>query len=274
MILTNEQRVKCHSIIHGATASTAAVGAGLAQIPLSDNAIITPIQVSMVISLGAVLEVKLTKSAAAGILSTVVAGAIGRGISQVLFGWIPVWGNTINASTAAIITEAAGWSAVKYFENISDEDAKKYNSIKEEGRQEAKLEFDIKLKELCEKFAKSCEGLKQYEQLESFVMGAFAIGIAAANIEGEISKEAKETIELLTVGLGYNLLPNRIKVDISKLFLKTPTFKDAMKIINTVEKIHWYIFDDVVDAILSIDETDMEQKDAFRTAWNERYKTA
>lgn len=274
MILTNEQRVKCHSIIHGASASTAAVGAGLAQIPLSDNAIITPIQIAMVVSLGATLKIELTKSAAAGILGTVVAGAIGRGISQVLLGWIPVWGNTINASTAAAVTESAGWATVKYFENLSDEEVRKYKYAKEEGQQEAKVEFVKKYKDLYEKFAKARESLKQYEQLENFVMGAFAIGIASANIEGEISKGARETLELLTVGLGYNLLPDKIKVNISKLFLEKPTFNDAMKIIDNVDKKDWSIFNDIVEAILSVVDSDTEQKDAFKTAWNERYKAA
>lgn len=39
----------------------------------------------------------------------------GRGISQVLVGWIPGYGNAINATTAAAVTEAIGWAADAYF---------------------------------------------------------------------------------------------------------------------------------------------------------------
>lgn len=46
------QRDKCHAIIHTASATAAAVGAELAQIPCSDNVIITPIQLVKTISLG------------------------------------------------------------------------------------------------------------------------------------------------------------------------------------------------------------------------------
>lgn len=38
--MTSEQEARCHAIIHIASAGAAGVGAGLAQIPLSDNAII------------------------------------------------------------------------------------------------------------------------------------------------------------------------------------------------------------------------------------------
>lgn len=41
--MTNEQRNKCHGIIHGASLAAAGAGAGLAQIPGSDSAVIVPI---------------------------------------------------------------------------------------------------------------------------------------------------------------------------------------------------------------------------------------
>ena len=274
MYISDEQKNKCHAIIHGAAASTAAVGGGLAQIPLSDNAIIVPIQITMIISLGAVLDIKLSRSSATAILGTVATSTIGRGVSQVLFGWIPGIGNAINATTAAAVTEASGWAAVKYFENLSDRELEKYNFAKEEGRQEAEAEFNIKLKKINEKFAKACEGLKQYEQFENFVMGAFAIGIAAANIDGVISEDERKMLELVTVGVSFNMLPEGIIRSISKFFYEKPTFNDAMKIIDNVDKKYWSIFNDVVDAILSIDDSDIEEKNAFRIAWNVIYKAA
>ena len=99
--MTADQRSKCHAIIHTASASAAAVGAGLAQLPGSDNAAITPIQLAMTVSLGAVFGIQLTQSAAAAALASVAAATVGRAVSQVLVGWIPGLGNAINASTAA-----------------------------------------------------------------------------------------------------------------------------------------------------------------------------
>ncbi|HQP39712.1 MAG TPA: hypothetical protein PLI95_31225, partial [Polyangiaceae bacterium] len=55
------------------------------------------------------------KAAAADLLLTFTATHVGRGISQWLVGWVPGWGNAINASTAAALTEAVGWAADAYF---------------------------------------------------------------------------------------------------------------------------------------------------------------
>ena len=55
---------ECHAIIHAASASASAIGAGLAQLPCSDTAVITPIQLTMTIALGRVHGLELSESAA------------------------------------------------------------------------------------------------------------------------------------------------------------------------------------------------------------------
>lgn len=115
--MTKEQKKKCHTIIHSAATAAGGVGAGLAQIPFSDNAVIVPIQVAMVVSLGKVFGLSLSESAAMSALTTAAASTVGRGLSQILVGWIPGVGNAINASTAAAVTEAAGWVIAKEFDD-------------------------------------------------------------------------------------------------------------------------------------------------------------
>lgn len=109
------QQIKCHAIIHSASASACAVGAGLAQIPGSDNAVITPIQITMTIALGKVFGIELTDSAAKASLASFVAATLGRTASQILLGWIPIAGNITNACTAASITEVLGWLLAEDF---------------------------------------------------------------------------------------------------------------------------------------------------------------
>ena len=113
--MTDIQKAKCHAIIHSASASAAAVGAGLAQIPCSDNAVITPIQLTMTISLGRVFGLELTESAARAAVASVAAATVGRTVSQILIGWIPIAGNLVNAGTAATVTEAIGWLLAEEF---------------------------------------------------------------------------------------------------------------------------------------------------------------
>ena len=113
--MTNDQKIKCNAIIHTASAAAAAVGAGMAQVPGSDNALLTPIQLTMTISLGKVFDIELTETTAKAAIASVAARTIGRTLTQFLVGWIPGFGNAINATTAAGLTEAMGWTLAEDF---------------------------------------------------------------------------------------------------------------------------------------------------------------
>jgi uncharacterized protein (DUF697 family) len=67
--------------------------------------------------------IPLTKQMAADLLLTFAATTGGRFLSQVLVGWIPGFGNAINASTAAALTEAIGWAADAYFDDSEQKTA-------------------------------------------------------------------------------------------------------------------------------------------------------
>lgn len=120
--MTKKQRRKCHGIIHMASAAAGAVGAGLAQVPGSDNSVITPIQLVMVISIGKVFGKTIGESSAQAALGSVAAATVGRAASQVLVGWIPGVGNTINAGTAASLTETLGWIIAKEFDKDKEKE--------------------------------------------------------------------------------------------------------------------------------------------------------
>ena len=73
------------------------------------------LQVAMIVTIGHEHGQEITKTHAKSLLLTLPAGYGGRAISQFLIGWIPGFGNVINATTAASITEAVGWAADAYF---------------------------------------------------------------------------------------------------------------------------------------------------------------
>lgn len=147
--LSEKQREKCQKIIHAAAAAAGAAGTGLAQIPLADNAVITPIQIGMIIKLGHELGCDINETVAKGIISGAGAAFIGRGVSQALWGWIPVAGNAINTATAAGLTEAIGWMAVKEFSTKKS----KYTAEAEEARKKAEEEARKKAEEEARKRA-------------------------------------------------------------------------------------------------------------------------
>lgn len=113
--MSAQQRERCAKIIHTTSVLAGGVGAGLAQIPLSDNAILIPLQTGMTLALAQVFDISLTRSAATATATTALATTIGRGASELLVGWLPGIGNVINATTAASITEAAGWTVANEF---------------------------------------------------------------------------------------------------------------------------------------------------------------
>lgn len=111
--LTDEEWWKCHGIIHGFTATATAVGAGLAQLPMSDAIALAPIQIGMIMALGRVLGLNLSESTAKGLQANLVGGIVGKTVANALTCWIPGIGNVINGSTAAVVTETMGWLVVE-----------------------------------------------------------------------------------------------------------------------------------------------------------------
>jgi uncharacterized protein (DUF697 family) len=111
--MTEKQKKDCKKIINVASASAAAVGGGLAQIPGSDS---VPLALTMTISLGKVFGKSLTESSAKAAMGSALASQVGRTISQIAIGWWPGIGNVINGATAAAVTEALGWALAKEFD--------------------------------------------------------------------------------------------------------------------------------------------------------------
>lgn len=117
--MTDEQKIKSHAIIHSASALAASVGAGLAQLPCSDNIPLISIQTTMILALGSVFGVRLNQSSSEAVLATTMASVSGRVLCQLILGWVPILGNVVNAATAVGITETIGFAVMSDFSNRS-----------------------------------------------------------------------------------------------------------------------------------------------------------
>jgi uncharacterized protein (DUF697 family) len=113
--MTRSQIKRSRQIIHGAALAGAVVAGGLAQIPASDNAVLVPIEILMVLGLGGVFRVPFRHSYRTSVIVGTAATMIGRGVSEVLVGWIPVLGNILDAVTAVAVIETLGWVIVRDF---------------------------------------------------------------------------------------------------------------------------------------------------------------
>ena len=113
--INDNDRKKCHTIIHSASIAAGISGAGLCWIPCSDAPLISAAQIAMAISLGKVFGIKLSKSAAKAAVAAAAATAAGRAVSQLATFWIPFANLAINASTAVGLTEFVGWTLASGF---------------------------------------------------------------------------------------------------------------------------------------------------------------
>jgi len=145
--MLEDRRDKCHAIIHGAAVTTAGIGAGLAQIPLADSIPITAAQVGMIIAIAHIYDIDLAEGTAKALLGGFSTSVVGRNVAGVLIGWIPGIGNAVKASTAAALTEAIGWAAVRHFENLEAEKRASFNY----GTYAGEAKAEEKFKEVLEK---------------------------------------------------------------------------------------------------------------------------
>lgn len=168
--IPNDIKKKCHAIIHTASTACGGVGTGLAQLPMADNVVITPIQIGMIIGLGHVFELDISESTAKAMIVSAGATIAGRSITQVLWGWIPIIGNAINTATAAGLTEVIGWMAVSHFYArwLDDKEKGRFEGMKE-GYNSASDEYEKKLRQQAEEFLRQKKDFTKerdaYEQI-------------------------------------------------------------------------------------------------------------
>lgn len=169
--MSNAMKLKCHGFIHAAATAAGAAGAGLAQAVGSDNAVIVPIQITMLTTMGKqVFDLDITEAGAKSIIASAGASIAGRTASQFLIGWIPGVGNAINTATAAGITELIGWIAASDFYRrwLQDQNKGRLAGMKI-GYEEASKEYEKKLRAQADAFLNQRKNIElmsaEYENL-------------------------------------------------------------------------------------------------------------
>lgn len=121
--MNSYEKDQCHAIIH--TATVAAGASSLIPIPIADAVPITAAQITMVIGLGKVFDMNLSKSAASGIISGLVAMEAGKTAARAVLKWVPIAGQIANVGIAAGFTETLGWATAYAFDSLTPEQRKK-----------------------------------------------------------------------------------------------------------------------------------------------------
>ena len=113
--MTEDERIKCHAVIHIAAALAAGVTSGLVSVPINGQILVILIQIIMSLLLGAVFKIPVAQSATKGAVGTCFGAIIGWIILSCLTGRIHGLINPLTALVSACLTEALGWLLALHF---------------------------------------------------------------------------------------------------------------------------------------------------------------
>ena len=195
--LTKDEKLKCNAIIHSASVATGAMG--IIPIGPADTLMITPAQITMIVSLGAIFNIRVSENLAKSILGGLALSIAGRAVAATILSFIPVVGWAIKGGTAAALTEAIGWTAVAHFHDIKENHSK--FAGKKEGYEEASTEYEAKLRQQAEDFLKKATVNKS--EIEEFSQLVDALTIMIIELSTGEKADSPDVIKRISVLEGY-----------------------------------------------------------------------
>lgn len=122
-LMSKSQYQKCSLLIHVPSAVNAVTG--MVPLPVVDAVPISAVQIGMVIKLGSVFGLKITKAAADGAIRAAAATLVGRTAVKL----IPGVGWAVSGAVAGITTETIGWfTAIDFAKEANYKNANKGKS--------------------------------------------------------------------------------------------------------------------------------------------------
>ncbi|AFL68364.1 TerB family tellurite resistance protein [Sulfurospirillum barnesii] len=167
---------------------------------------------------------------------------------------------TIAAATGA--AAVAGGTGAYLAKKDDDDDEKKDEKISELALRANKLETGLK------KAFQSFEGDKEYF---NFIVGMTALGLAMANVDGEISAEEREEIDEFVGGIANSHYPQHVKDSIQQLNENIPNLMTAMKVyISKVNPKNYDVLRDLLKIVMLADGIEHEREIAFISAFEQQ----
>lgn len=196
-----------------------------------------------------------------------VAAAPFTGGGSVLAG-VSLMGSLAGASTvAAAVGAGAVGGAIGASMGGSDEGSQQ----ERERANRAEEKLAQKAAE-AERLRKDIERVKPHaedmKKLHEFIVAAFAVGICAANCDGEIHPEERAQIEEFVAGISSAKLPTAVTRAIADLYSRPPTVFQALKYVEAFGAEDLEKFEDVVELTIHADGKVHPKEQAFLEAWS------
>lgn len=165
---------------------------------------------------------------------------------------------------AGTIAAAAGTAVVAggagaYIARNEDEE----NEALEKKVSEMSLRAD-KFEEAFKKAVETFEGDKEYF---NYIIGLTAIGLAMANVDGEIAPEEKQELEEFIGGIANSNYPPHVKKSIRNLYENIPNLMTAMKFIAKINPSNYDSVRELIELVMMADGVRHNKEVAFIQAF-------
>ena len=194
-----------------------------------------------------------------------VLGGVAAGVGAVVA--LPVAG-PIGAVTAfgAAVGAAAGGLAGAAASTIDEENRK---DARESGERSATAKYQKKERKLVSALKDAVEKFHDDKSYFQLLIALFAVGMATANADGDISDEEMADLEEFVAGIGHSNLPPHVKGAITRLKNRPPNFRTAMGHVSKLQNVDLNLFEQVIKVISASDGKVSEQESALLHAFRQ-----
>ena len=192
-----------------------------------------------------------------------VLGGVAAGVGAVVA--LPVAGpiGAVTAVGAAVGAVTGGFAGAA----ASAIDEEKRNDARRSGERRATAKYEKKVEKLVSALGEAEEKLHDDKSYFQLLIALFAVGMATANADGDVSDEEMADLDEFVAGIGHSNLPPQVKGAITRLKNSPPNFTTAMKHVSKLENVHLSLFESVIELVSASDGKVSEQESALLSAF-------
>jgi len=192
-----------------------------------------------------------------------VLGGIAAGVGAVAL--LPVAGpiGAVTALGAAVgggVGGLAGAAASAAAEGEKDD-------ARRSGEEAAVTKYEQRLQKLIAALQKAEEQLHDDKAYFQLLIALYAVGLATAYADGNISDDELANLEEFTAGIGHSALPPHVKGIITRLKNNPPNFNTAMNYVSKLSHVDQGLFESVIEVISASDGKISEEEAALLSAF-------
>ncbi|MDV6347687.1 hypothetical protein R2083_09175 [Nitrosomonas sp. Is35] len=192
-----------------------------------------------------------------------ILGGIAAGVGVVVA--LPVAG-PIGAVTGLGAAIGGGFGALAgAAASVIDEEEKKDAHCS--GEKKATAKYEEKCSKLIDALKVAEERLRDDKTYFELLIALFAVGMATANADSDISDEEIADLDEFIAGIGHSNLPSHVKETITRLKNNPPNFNTAMEYVSKLENIDLNLFESVIEVISASDGKVSEKERALLNAF-------